>query len=194
MEIVNEEQQQDINILKRALLVEDYVPCCKIMTHSLHKLGYQVDLAVDGITAIQNIQSKAYDLILADIRLSEISGRDVIQNVRDSTLNTGTPLIIWSAFVNQNNEEKYLAWGVDGVLIKACSYRQLKNTIQQCFKTPKYKRKFYFQLKILIKKWNELFTERTGLSADFVDRFKSILWEGLAIAEEYQQWLKFHTK
>ncbi|RDH40129.1 MAG: hypothetical protein CFE62_005410 [Candidatus Aquirickettsiella gammari] len=70
----------------------------------------------------------------------------------------------------------------------------MKNTIQQCFKTPKYKRKFYFQLKILIKKWNALFTERTVLGTDFVDRFKSILWEGLTIAEEYQQWLKFHTK
>ena len=192
--ITKEEPIAAVNIIKSALLAEDDVLCQKIMTHSLHQLGYQVDLATNGISAIINIQSKSYDLILADIRLSQISGREVIRQVRESSLNAGTLLIIWSAFVHKNNEEKYLAWGADGVLIKACSHRQLKNMIRQCFKTPAYKRKFYFQLKRLIKKWNTLFAVRTELDADFIDELKSILREGLTIAEEYQPWLDFHTK
>lgn len=62
-------------------------------------------------------------LILADIRLNGVvSGREVIQYVRDSELNVGTPLIVWSAFVNKNNEEKYLAWDADFIKRFAPTY------------------------------------------------------------------------
>ena len=110
--------------------MEDYEACQRIMTHYLRELGYQVDLATDGISAIQKVHSRAYDLIIEDIGLSgRISGREVIQYVRESKLNADTPLIVWSAYVNKDDEEKYLAWGADGVLIKAC---QSKKAIEKC--------------------------------------------------------------
>ena len=120
-----------VTISKRALLVEveDYVPCQKIMIHYLQKLGYEVELAADGITAIQRVHNKVYDLIVEDLGLSGSSGKEV----RSSTLNVGTPLLVWSAYVNSNDEEKYLAWGADGVLIKVCQVKELKKAIGRCF-------------------------------------------------------------
>ncbi|MEN9449683.1 MAG: hypothetical protein RJA83_297 [Pseudomonadota bacterium] len=107
-----EELKQEINIVKRALLVEDYMPCQKIMTHYLNKLDYEVDLVDDSLTAIENIQSKTYDLIIKDINLhGSISGEKVIRTIRESELNVGTPLIVWTAYANKNDEEKYLDWG-----------------------------------------------------------------------------------
>ena len=82
------EQKQTITtvtISKRALLVEDYVPCQKIMTNYLQQLGYEVELAADGITAIQRVHNKVYDLIVEDLGLSGASGKEVIQNVRSSS-------------------------------------------------------------------------------------------------------------
>lgn len=100
------------------------------MSHYLLELGYQVDLAVDGITATQHIHSKTHDLIVTGLRLYGVSDREIIQNVLDTIVNAGTQLIVWSAYVNKNNEKKYLDWSADGVLIKAYSYQELKNTIQ----------------------------------------------------------------
>lgn len=72
------------------------------MTHYLQQLGYQVDLAVDSLTAIQNIQSKTYDLSIEDINLHGCkSGKKVIQTIRESKENVGTPIIVWSAYVNK---------------------------------------------------------------------------------------------
>lgn len=146
-----QEEKRQINIAKRVLLVEDYEACQRIMSYYLRDLGYQVDLVVDGITAIQFIQSTPYDLIITDIRLGRVSGREVIRHVRDSELNAGTPLIVWSAFVNKNNEEKYLDWGADGALIKWCSYKVLENTIKQCFLMQRYKRSFIYKFKAFQK-------------------------------------------
>lgn len=122
--------KQETNINKRVLLMEDDEACLKIMHHKLKQLDYQVDLTRDGIKAIHFIQNVIYDLIIIDIRLYGASGKDVIQCVRDSKLNTNTFLLVWSAFVNKNNEEKYLSWGADGALVKWCSSRELKNMIR----------------------------------------------------------------
>lgn len=179
-----EEQKKEVNIIKRALLMEDDEACQKIMTNYLQKLGYQVDLIDDGIKAIQFIYSTPYDLIMADIRLNGASGEKVIQYVRDSALNAGTPLIVWSAFVNKNNDEKYLAWGADGALVKWCTDKVLENKIQQCFLMPRYKRNFIYKFKVFQKKWLAIYP---------FEWIKNINYLGHLIGE-YQYWSNFHTK
>jgi DNA-binding response OmpR family regulator len=62
-----------------------------MMTYYLQRLGYEVELAADGITAIEQVHSKVYDLIIEDLGLIGASGKEVIQNVRTSDLNVGTP-------------------------------------------------------------------------------------------------------
>ena len=126
-------QETTVTISKRALLVEDYVPCQKIMMHYLKQLGYEQELAVDGITAIEHVQSKIYDLIVEDLSLSGVSGKEVIKNVCESPLNVGTPLLIWTAYANKYDEEKYLAWGADGILIKVCQIKELKKALLKIY-------------------------------------------------------------
>lgn len=75
-----------------------------------------------------------------------ISGKKIIQVARESKLNVGTPLIVWTAYANKNNEEKYLAWGADGALTKTCQIKELKRVIKRCFLKPRYHRKLYYQL------------------------------------------------
>jgi DNA-binding response OmpR family regulator len=180
-----EEQKQKINTIKRALLMEDYFPCQKIMINYLRKLNYQVDLIDNGIKAIPFIYSIPYDLIIADIRLKGGPGWKVIECVRESESNAGTPLIVWSAFVNNSNdEEKYLAWGADGALVKWCLYEELENKIQQCFLMPRYKRNFIYKFKAFQKKWLETYP---------IDWVKNINYLSHLI-NEYLYWSNFHTK
>jgi two-component system aerobic respiration control sensor histidine kinase ArcB len=189
-----EEEKQGIPIINRALLVEDYKACQRIMTIFLQQLGYQVDLAADGKTAMQKVNSDAYDLIIEDISLLDgISGKKIIQVTREGKLNVGTPIIVWSAYVNKNDEEKYLAWGGDKVLIKACKITALEKAIQQCFLTPRYEREFHYKLKILQKKWQEIdLTEWVKKNNDLRHPY-SILDEAVYTRGEYQSWQDFHA-
>lgn len=187
------EQQQTvttITIRKRALLVEDYVPCQKIMTYYLQQLGYEVELSIDGVTAIKYVHNKMYDLIVGDLGLSGAPGKEVIQNVRSSVLNVGTPLLVWSAYVNKNDEEKYLAWGADGVLTKVCQIKELKKTIERCFLKTRYHRKFFYQLQNFKKKCENFLNEvEKWKDSECISRFKVTLFEALRTIEEHQHWL-----
>ena len=182
-----------ITISNRALLVEDYVPCQKIMTYYLQQLGYEVELATDGMTAIEHVHSKVYDLIIEDLGLTGATGREVIQNVRMSVLNVGTPLLVWSAYANKNDEGKYLAWGADGVLIKVCQVKDLKKAIDKCFQKTRYQRKFYYQLLNFKKKWDRFLIEiETLKDNECINKFKFSLTEALATLEEHQRWINLN--
>ncbi|WP_342146983.1 response regulator [Rickettsiella endosymbiont of Aleochara curtula] len=186
-------QETSVTIGKRALLVEDYIPCQKIMTHYLKQLGYEVELADNGITAVEQIQSKVYDLIVEDLGLSGVTGKEVIKKVRESPLNVGTPLLVWSAYVNRYDEEKYLAWGADGVLIKVCQVKELKKAIDKCFSKSRYHRKFHYQLQNFKKKCDQFFDEAQALKdSECVNQFKFSLHEALATIEEHQHWLNLN--
>jgi CheY-like chemotaxis protein len=191
-----EEQKQEINIVKLALLVEDYEPCQRFMSVYLQDLGYQVDLVDNSFDAIQNVQSEAYDLIMVDINLQgHRSGKKIIKSIRESERNVDTSSIVWSAYVNKNDEEEYLSWGADAALKKACGFKGLKKAIEKCHLTPRYERKFKYKLKILQKKWQE------NSPTEWLEKINGsgllpyfIIDEALYLIEEYQQWKNFHAK
>lgn len=191
-----EEQKQEITIIKRALLVEDYEACQRFMSVYLQDLGFQVDLADNSLTAIQNIQSKTYDLILEDVNLQgRKSGKKVIQIIRKNKENMGTPIIVWSAYVNKNDEEEYIAWGADGALKKNCGIEGLKKAIEKCHLTSRYERKFRFQLIGLMEKWKHFLKEASRLKGiQFIWNLEFILHEAITILKEYNQWLDFQEK
>jgi CheY-like chemotaxis protein len=188
-----EEQKQEITITKQALFVEDYEPNQRFMSVYLQRLGYQVDLVDDSNTAIKNIQSKTYDLVLEDINLHGIKvGKKIIQEIRENKENMGTPIIVWSAYVDKNDEEIYQAWGADGALKKNCGIEGLKKAIEKCDLTTRYERKFRFQLIGLIEQWKRFLNEASRLKwVQFTWKLESILHEGASILKEHRQWLDF---
>ncbi len=160
------------------------------MSIDLQNLGYQVDLAIDSLTTIQNIDSKTYDLIIVDINLhgNTSAGEKIIKKIRKSNLNIGTIIIAWSGYINKNDEEKYLAGGADAALIKNCGFEGLENAIWKCSLTPRNEREFPYKLKILRKKWKD-----SG-SPNWIKKINDlrhvsfhILYEAVHLIRDYQR-------
>jgi CheY-like chemotaxis protein len=177
---------------QNVLLIEDDEACQRIMTHFLQKLDYKVDLVDEGQKAVKMVQNKQYDLILTDVRNKGLSGDKVIFFVRskNDSKNAGTPIIVWSAFVNKKNEEMYLNWGADAALIKVCKLHDVKKTIDECSGYRRYEREFYHRINIIKKKWQEdggqinLLEELSNLH----NRQLGILVDALESIMEYKQW------
>lgn len=65
------------------LLVEDETKTGEMLKKALETEGMAVDLAIDGRAAIKNMQKGKYDLIILDLKLPEVSGADVLENIRE---------------------------------------------------------------------------------------------------------------
>ncbi|HEY4000591.1 MAG TPA: response regulator [Candidatus Xenobia bacterium] len=68
---------------ERILLVDDEKPFCLTLKRALERRGYRVDTAFDGKSAIALAQELAFDLMVVDVRMPDISGIEALQAVKD---------------------------------------------------------------------------------------------------------------
>lgn len=67
---------------KNILVVDDEPVCLKIMTEILQSRGYDVKEAGSGAEALDALQKFDPDLIMIDVRMPEMNGFDLLDNIK----------------------------------------------------------------------------------------------------------------
>ena len=113
------------------LLVEDDPIPQKVTQRQLMALGYKVDIAADGHTALKLMEQKLYDLVFMDIGLPDISGLEVTSEFRKREKGVHhTPIIGLTVYALPSDQESGLQAGMDEYLIKPLLPAQLKNVLK----------------------------------------------------------------
>ncbi|MFQ5582874.1 MAG: response regulator transcription factor [Calditrichia bacterium] len=107
----------------KILVVEDEPAMRRGLKDNLEFEGYEVDFAEDGITALQKILEQAYDLVVLDVMLPEMSGFDVCKKVREE--GKSTPIIMLTAKGEEIDKVLGLELGADDYMTKPFSLREL---------------------------------------------------------------------
>ena len=94
------------------LIVEDEISINELIKKNLQLVGHQCTSVFDGKTAIFEIQSHIYDLIILDIMLPELDGFEVFGKVKE------TPTIFLTARISLSDRVKGLSMGADDYLSK----------------------------------------------------------------------------
>jgi DNA-binding response OmpR family regulator len=99
----------------RILVVEDEEDIATLIRHNLEKEGYKVDVCADGISAVQSVRRDPPDLVLLDILLPGMDGKEVCTAIRrDHDL----PIIIVSAKGTELDKVIGLELGADDYMAK----------------------------------------------------------------------------
>lgn len=115
----------------RLLLVEDNAINQKVAIMMLKKLGYQVDLAGNGLEALDAVTRERYDLILMDCLMPEIDGFEATRRIRSSGGNAAQiPIIAMTANAFSEDRAACLAAGMTDYLSKPVRELELANKIE----------------------------------------------------------------
>lgn len=68
---------------KRVLVVEDEETVRDLLIAILSSRGYEVDAAEDGLTALERIQKRDYELVVCDFRLPKLNGGILYEKVKE---------------------------------------------------------------------------------------------------------------
>ncbi len=103
------------------LLVEDTLDVRISIRDSLEMAGYEVEEAVDGLVAIELLQSRPYALLITDLWMPNVDGIDLLKRLR--TINPKMPVIAISGGAPGRAPIDYsvalaTTWGADVVLHK----------------------------------------------------------------------------
>lgn len=108
----------------RVLLAEDDQVLSKSISNKISKLGFVVDVALDGHIAEQFLKSLVYDLIILDLNMPKIDGRDVLKHLRDKGVLT--PVLVLTARAQLEDKVNALNLGADDYLTKPFSFEELE--------------------------------------------------------------------
>jgi CheY-like chemotaxis protein len=104
----------------RILLAEDNPVNRKLARFMLTKAGYRVDMAENGREAVEKYTSAPdqYDLVLMDIQMPEMDGREAAKKIRQTENDSHIPIIALTAESMKGDQEKCLAAGMDDYISK----------------------------------------------------------------------------
>ena len=121
------------------LIVEDEISINELIKKNLQLVGHQCTSVFDGKTAIFEIQSHIYDLIILDIMLPELDGFEVFGKVKE------TPTIFLTARNSLLDRVKGLSMGADDYLTKPFEMLELLARVEAVLRRTQ-KNKSYFEV------------------------------------------------
>ena len=125
----------------KILLAEDNIVNQKLTIRVLHKLGYKdIDVAQNGLEAIEKFNEKFYEVILMDVQMPEMDGLEATRLIRQKQYQQ--PVIIsMTANAMQDDRDKCLQAGMDDYIAKPINLEELVDALIKAFNS--YKPKVY---------------------------------------------------
>jgi PAS domain S-box-containing protein len=115
----------------KILLVEDNIVNQKVARQILTKLGYQIDLANNGIEAVTAVQNQSYDVILMDVQMPEMDGLMAAQLIRQMPINQPR-IVAMTASALASDRLACLEAGMDDYISKPITIQQIVQTLLAC--------------------------------------------------------------
>ncbi len=116
---------------KRVLVVEDDPALIELLRFLLEREGLDVEIAHDGLEALDRMEAWTPDLVLLDLRLPKLEGMDVLWEMRQNPKLSNTPVIIIS--VDSSPQTMLQGWrlGVESYFIKPFDPEELIRIVRR---------------------------------------------------------------
>jgi two-component system KDP operon response regulator KdpE len=99
----------------RIMIVDDELSILKYLHANLEAEGYEVLMAMNGIQALQMLETELPDLVVLDIMMPEMDGLEVCRRLREWSQ---IPVIMLSARDDENDKVNCLDLGADDYITK----------------------------------------------------------------------------
>jgi len=103
------------------------------LQQKLEQWGYHVSLAEDGATALGRVQLDNPDLITLDVKLPDMTGIEVLSELRNR--NVQVPVIVITAFGVVDDAVRSLKLGAYDFIEKPINFEKLENSLRNAFET-----------------------------------------------------------
>lgn len=115
----------------RVLLLEDNEGNRQMMSDYLSYYGYDLFTIRQGKDLFDAIATFKPDVILLDLKLPDISGFTLLQELRESGKWANIPVIVVSAFAFRADQQRAFDLGIQDYLVKPIDLHQLRTVIQR---------------------------------------------------------------
>jgi PAS domain S-box-containing protein len=115
---------------RKLLVVDDEEDILSLIQDMLLMAGHQVTVAHDGQKAMELIEQGDFDMVFTDLGMPSINGWNIARKVKD--IKPEIPVVLVTGWGAQYEGQDLSSQGIDLVLPKPVSYKQLVSAIKTC--------------------------------------------------------------
>ena len=126
--------QSKKKVLHKLLIVEDERLFAQLLCDALSDIeGTEVEIAHNGREALVKISESNYDLILTDIQMPEMNGKELLKTIRSHDEKVG--ILVLTAFPEVDYIREFNDLGIEDFLSKVeCDLENLQNLVVEYFR------------------------------------------------------------
>jgi chemotaxis protein histidine kinase CheA len=126
----SDQPPQRLQYLPLALVVDDSLSARRALIQLMEDSGYEVSAARDGAEAVQLIEHKRPDIVLADMEMPRMNGIELISHLRAQEETRDLPVIMITSRSTRKHQEQAKAAGVNVYLTKPFSEDELLGYVE----------------------------------------------------------------
>ncbi len=116
----------------RILLVDDEEHIRLLFKEELEEEGYSIDLASNGLEALEKVKAQRFDLVVLDIKMPGMDGIQTLNEIKK--IDKDQPVILCSAY--GEFKQDFSSWVSDAYVVKSADTRELKDAIRKIVERP----------------------------------------------------------
>lgn len=117
--------------MARILVVDDSMATRELERSILRSYGFIVDVAIDGVDALEQLSIVDYDLVIADVQMPRMDGLGLTQKIKQSDHLKTIPVIIVTSLSEDEDKKRGLDSGAEAYIVKsAFSQENLIETVR----------------------------------------------------------------
>jgi CheY-like chemotaxis protein len=119
--------------MRNILLVEDEQLFAQLLGGCFEQMGgYNVVMTSTGLEALNVIKQEQFDLVIVDINLPEMSGKDFLRRLRSFDDETG--VIVMTGYASPEEIVEFDALNIEDLMFKTdCNINHVKNVVDRYF-------------------------------------------------------------
>ncbi len=116
--------------MKKVLLVEDNEDLQFLLTVQIKSMGFSVISANNGMEGVKKAIKEKPDLILMDILMSGMDGREATREIRSNPMTEDIPIIAVSVLFRHSDRKSCFEAGCNDYIVKPFSFKVLQEKIR----------------------------------------------------------------
>ena len=111
--------------MRYVVIIEDDHEIAELLARHFGSAGFSVATSTDGRAGLHAVHLKRPDLIILDLLLPTMNGREVLRSLKANLATRDIPVIILSAIGSLEERIALLEMGVDDFIVKPCNVREV---------------------------------------------------------------------
>ncbi len=117
--------------MKKALIVEDNTDLLEVLTWQLEAMGFAVVSANTGMDGVTKAAEEKPQLILMDIMLPGMDGREATRRIRSNQETNEIPILVVTALTQESQLRECIEAGCNDYIVKPFKTKELVSRIER---------------------------------------------------------------